>query len=271
MPSKKETLKTKDKSGKELVLDIRFPSGKQLQEAGIIYAATWKDAFDAGVTVKEELEDDLKKKGLWDDSKEKQKLDYIKKIGDLRYQLKKGKMTKKAGQELALKIKTVTNELRRLLEKRASFDTNTAEALAENVRFDYLVSVCTVYNNDGSRFYKSFEDYQERKFDEPAFEVAAKLATMLYSGFDDNYEKNLTENQFLMRFGYMDEKLRQINEDKKLISDDGKLIDEDGNYIDEQGRKVDINGNLIQEEFGEFFDDEPTTSSPAKVLPPKKT
>lgn len=255
LQGKKETVTVKDKDGNEVILDINFPSGKQLQDAHILYSSVWNKAANGGAMVKEQLEQFLKEKGIWGPEQEQQKLAYIKEIGDLHAALKKGGMSKKAGRDIALKIKDIQDELRQLLEKRNSFDSVSAESIAENARCDYLVSVCVVYNLTGQPYYKDYDDYQIRKAEEPGFEIASKVADMLYSNYNENFEKNLIENKFLQRFNFMDDKFRLIDEKGRLITRDGKLIDEEGYYINEEGKRVDINGNLILDDFGEFYDD----------------
>lgn len=223
---KTETVTTKDEDGNELILDVKYPSGKQVEDAKIIRTRHWNKFVDEGIKVKRQIDEILKEKGIWTDKQENQHKVLVNKITKLGKELSDTsvKKTRKRGREIAIAILKTRNELRDLLEERNALDANSAEALAENVWFDYLVSVCVVYNKDGKPFFEDYDDYIDRKSEKAAWDAASKLASMIYGGvdFSENYQDNLIEVQFLKKF---------------------KFVDEDGNFIDStNGEKVDIDG-----------------------------
>ena len=136
--------------------------------------------------------------------------------------------------------------------------------------------------------YSGLEAY-ENSDDKVALVGAQNLAKFMYE-FDDDFEKNLPENKFLLKYGFINDDLRPINKDGKLIDWEGRLIDEEGRYLDNDGNYVDIDGNPVTEEgepvveFSPFLDDdgkpvvddvgEPEPKSekiaPAKKAAPKK-
>ena len=75
---------------------------------------------------------------------------------------------------------------------------------------------------------------------------AAKFAETMY-GLDKDYDKNLPENEFLLDYGFVDEKLRYVNEDGDLVDFEGNKVDDLGRRVDEEGNTVDIEGNQIDE------------------------
>ena len=92
---------------------------------------------------------------------------------------------------------------------------------------------------------------------------------MIYE-LDPDYDKNLTENKFLVDYKFADEELRLINADGHLIdvdeSNTERLIDENGRFVaysedDEQyfvnrdGEEVNPDGSR-KVEFAPFLDDD---------------
>lgn len=252
--NKKETITVKNEAGEEVKLDIRMPSGKDIQESNTFYASTWKKAVENGVILHEELDTFLKKNGIWDDKREKEKLDLIKKMADLQYKLKTVK-SKSAGKKIAFEIKDIQAKLRELLERRNSFEANTAESMAQDSRFDFLLTKSVVNNLTGEPYFKDYDDYQSKKLDPNSWTIANAFAGIYYQGYDKDYEENLLENKFLRRFGYIDEFGNLLDEKGRKITVDGHLVNDQGEYVDENGSRVDINNNPLVEEQWDNLDD----------------
>jgi hypothetical protein len=125
-------------------------------------------------------------------------------------------------------------------------EENTAEAIAENARFDFLVSEC-VFNEDGTRVYKDIDDYNQRSADNVAFLGAANLAQLLYQ-YDSKFEEGLPENLWLKQFGLINDKMELVDESGQLVDEDGRKINSLGHYINENGQRVDRDGNLLNED-----------------------
>jgi hypothetical protein len=261
--AKKETVTTeKTVHGEKvtIVLDVIFPSGKVVQEAQRVYAAEWKEAAQDGAMLKDQLEDFLKENGIWSDAQDQKKMDLYKEILSMEGQLAKGKMTVTKGRELSIQIIRKRNELRELLERRAAYDTNTAEALAENARFNFLVSCCVLKNTDGQRYFKDLDDYMERMGEPECFAAAAKFASMYYGNFDEDPDEKRPELKFLKRFNLINDKGQLLSGDKerKPVDFDGRPIDEENRYINSKGERVTVDGELIEEgsvEEAEFIND----------------
>ena len=91
-------------------------------------------------------------------------------------------------------------------------DANTAEGLADNARFDYLVSV-SVFDNDGNSYFEDIDDYKRKSSDTVAIKAAGEMANILYD-LDPQFENNLPENKFLKQYKFVDEELRLVNQSK---------------------------------------------------------
>jgi hypothetical protein len=251
---KAETFVIKKEDDTELYLVARIPSSVDQREASKVYNRTFTDAIKAQCIVRAKMEDVLKEQGLWDDKKQKELNDLQNQIFNREKALAKGGIKLKDAKDIALEMKKIRDQVRELISVKTSLDVNTAEGQADNARFNYLVSTCVVYkDNEEKRYFDNLDDYLARIDDPAALRGAQVLANMIY-GLDDTYEKNLPENKFLIKYKFVDDNLRFINNDGKLVDRDGRLVDENGRYINEKGEFVDKDGNRIDEQ-GEYLVD----------------
>jgi hypothetical protein len=252
---------------KDVALMVRRPTIKESDEAQTEYIKTHRKAVDSGALLRPIMNTYLQKQGLWSEEKEIELRKLNSEIGALEKKLHDGGLYKRDvirfedGKPvgLAVDLKKLRMERNKLQSIQLEGNDNTAEGQAENRKFNYLVSQCTVYNN-GDRVWKNFEDYLDRLNEPLAIEAYRKFTVLLYN-LDPDFEAKLPENKVLKLLGYMDDECRLMR-DGKFIDDDGKLVDDKGRWINEQGQLVDINGNLVDEDgnyVGEtkpFLDDD---------------
>ena len=247
-------------SDKETVFLVRSPTLQDQKEATKVYNLAFSEALKAKAVVRAKLDDLLTEQGLWDDSKQNKFNKLQSEILDGEKKLAKGGIQLAEAKNIALNMKKLREELRELISVKTNLDTHTAEGQADNARFNYLVSACTVYNETKEPYFKNYEDYTNRSSDLVAILSAQQLAGMLY-GLDNDYESKLPENKFLKTYKFVDDKLRFINKEGKLVDSEGRLIDDNGRFINEKGEFVDKNGNLVNKdgdyvvEFSPFLDD----------------
>ena len=247
--------------GKNRELLIRSPSLQDQKEATKVYNQSFSEALKAKAVVRAKLDDLLIEQGLWDGIKQAKFTELQADILEGERKLAKGGISLTEARNIALKMRKTREDLRELISVKTNLDTHTAEGQADNARFNYLVSVCTVYNDTKEQYFKNYEDYNNKSSDPVAILGAQNLANMLY-GLEDNYEEKLPENKFLKQYKFIDTKLRLINKEGKLVDEQGRLIDENGRFINEQGQFVDKDGNLVDKEgdyiieFTPFLDDE---------------
>lgn len=248
--------------GKEEDFTIKSPSLADQREAQKVYNQAFSDAVKSGCIVRARLDDLLKEQGLWDDSKQLKFNTLQQQLLDHERSLAKGGISLKVAKDIAIKMKELREELRELISVRTNLDNHTAEGQADNARFNYLISASLVYsNNKDKKYFQDYADYLRRASEPVAIRAAQVLANMLY-GLDNDYEKKLPENKFLVKYKFVDDKLRLVNKDGHLVDSEGRLIDESGRFINEKGQFVDKNGNLVDEngdyltEFKPFTDDD---------------
>ena len=232
---------------------IKSPSLGDQREAQKVYNQAFSDAVKSGCIVRARLDDLLKEQGLWDDTKQAKFNTLQQQLVDYEKSLAKGGISLKAAKGIAIKMKDLREEIRDLISVRTNLDNHTAEGQADNARFNYLISSSLVYSDSKEKFFKSYEEYLSRAAEPVAIKAAQVLANMLY-GLDNDYEKKLPENKFLIKYKFVDEKLRLINEKGKLVDEEGRLIDTSGRFINDDGKYVDKDGNLVDEN-GDFVTD----------------
>ena len=247
---------------KEENFTIKSPSIADQREAQKVYNQAFSDAVKSGCIVRARLDDLLKEQGLWDDTKQLKFNTLQQQINDNEKSLAKGGITLQSAKNIALKMRELREELRDLISVRTNLDNHTAEGQADNAKFNFLISACLVYsNNKDKKYFKNYEEYLSRASESISVKAAQVLANMLY-GLDNDYEKKLPENKFLLKYKFVDEKLKLVNKEGKYIDEDGRLIDQFGRYINEEGQYIDRDGNLIDEngdyieKFEPFLDDE---------------
>lgn len=219
--------------GSKVEIYIRKPTNGELTKAEKVRVKQWsKFKSDPDIMSKIQLNRYLEDRGIWDKQKEKERLTLEKSIAELQDKLtrpgkKKVKLSEARNTAIELRKKRI--EYRDLISEKIELESNTTESLADNARFDFLVTCCTFYKDSDEKVYNSVGDYENDSTD-TAFTAAAALGQLLYN-LTDSFEATLPENEFL---------IKQKLADKNNLA----LTDFDGNYVDE-----DFNVILKKEEL----------------------
>lgn len=267
-------VKFADKDKAPVKIYVEKPNNEVVKGADRYRAKAWNECILDGIVTKKELSTLMKKRGIWSDKKEDEQEAISKEINQLEQKLYlecgKRNSKKAEGKEIAIQIRRKRNELRQLISEKMGLEENTAEALADNSRFDYIVAHCTFHAN-GEKVYKDIDDYNSKSADEVAFTAASALAEMMYS-IDSDFEKNLPENKWLKNRELVNDDLALVDDKGRRVDLEGRLINDEGYYIDEDGNRIDKEGNPLSEDgFYEEVDDEETGTEPKKRTTRKKT
>ncbi len=239
------TVKVNDK---DVEFAVVSPNTQQMHKAQLHYNKLFAESLQNGAILRAKLYDYMRKQNLWDDDKQKEYDECMQAIDDGEKKLSKGQMKKSEGREVALSLRHARNRLQGLVSNTIDLHSSTAEGVAENGKFNFLVSLCTVNNADGTSYFKDLQDYEDKwQQADPVTLAAANHFANIYYGLTSDNERKLPENQFLTKYGYVDDKLRLINKEGKLVDFNGKLIDEFGRYVNEEGQIIDDEGNPIDE------------------------
>lgn len=232
-------------------------TAKVVSESQRVYNRAFRDAVSAGALLKKSLEAYMRDQGLWDEKREEEYKTLVKKMADLEYRLKKGKIKVSEGRDLALELKKARNQLQALVAERNYQDSVTAEGHADTERFNYLVSA-SIYDFETRKpVYQSIDEYKSKTSEDLTVKLATKFASHYY-GVEDNYEDSLTENKFLKRFNMIDNEGFLLNKEGHRVDSEGHLLDAEGYRIDSEGNRIDINNNPVIETDvadAEFEDD----------------
>ena len=236
--------------GKEQDYLVRSPTVEDQREAQKVYNQAFTDALKNKAIVRAKMDEFLEEQGLWNDEK-KQNYEMLQKdLLTKEQKLSRGGIKLSDAKQLAFEMSEIRSKMRELIGSRTSLDNHSAEGQADNARFNYLASVC-IRNRDNSAYFANLEDYLAKSGDDVAIVGAQTLAAMMY-GLDNNFEKNLPENKFLIKYKFVDNELRFINKDGKLVDKDGRLVDENGFFVNEKGERVDKYGSLLDKN-GEYL------------------
>ena len=269
------TVKGKDSDGNEVTVLVKKPSVQEYRDSQIEYNKTFRSALESGALLKKKLNDYMREQGIWDDEKEKQYNQFIDDIAANEKILEEGGIALKKARVVALKLRDLRTDFRSLIAERSALDSNTAEGQADNARFNSLVSLCILNTGTEDKRFNNQAEYDKVATEEWASKAASELASMIYE-LDPDYDKNLTENQFLVDYDFADDELRLINDDGHLIDidDDGseRLVDENGRFVayNEDGEQYFVNreGEEVNADgkrkvaFSNFLDDK---GSPVEV------
>ncbi len=245
---------------------VNLPGIKESQDAQAVYNEAFFRSITSKAMLRVKLEDFMKEQGVWDEEKQLELVRVTREILIREKRLAAGGFRKSEAREVAIEMRVLRVDLRKLNNVRSELDGHTAEGQAENERFNYLVSVCTVYNDTDEPYFKSLKDYISRSDAEAAIIAAQKLAFMIH-GLDEDFASKFPENRFLKEFGYVNDDLRLINDDGHLVNVSGDLVDDEGGLVaydkdgvvysvDGDGVKLDDTGNYDETERKVFLDDD---------------
>ena len=97
--------------------------------------------------LRDKIEKVLIEQKLWDEDKQKQYDENVKIILDGELEIKKGGIKKSEARKLALDMRVARFNIQQLSAERNKLDLMSAEAAADNARFNYWVSASPEYRD----------------------------------------------------------------------------------------------------------------------------
>jgi|14BtaG_2_1085337.scaffolds.fasta_scaffold00515_4 hypothetical protein len=268
-----------DINGETVELAVIRPTSPISNAAHMHYQRAWSNALKNGCLLQKKLNDYIIEQGLWDEDRQQQYDALIVRLRDGEEALAHGKIKLTEGWDIAVKdMKIARIQLQILLAERNALEQNSAEGVAEQERFNFLVSRCVVDNKTGANIFVDVDDYINRSEEPWAFQAAA-IFSQLNNGLDADFLGSLPENKFLKTWGFVNDNFQLIDKDGNLIDEEGKLINEvgqwvnaEGQLVDEEGKALDEEGNLEIAEDAVFYDDDgnPIVPPNQKKAAPKK-
>lgn len=189
---------------------VVYPSVKQREAADIHKSVMFGKIARAGGIFRANLYKILREQGAWSDEKEKERKELIESIERNLGLVEAGELSKLELREAAIKVRAGRLLHAMLMAEYNTLDENTVEGIAEQARFQYMVSCCTVYNADGKKVFASFEEFKDKEDGEIA-DKAAREFSKIYYNIDENSEKGFPENKYLIENGFMDENMELLD------------------------------------------------------------
>lgn len=261
---KSKTVKVDLADGKSVNIKCIPVNSEIRMESQRYYSKAFAFALENDFPLKAEYERVLRKKGLFNLDEEEKQVEKIRKdIKDLEVRLWSArrpdgtKMTKEEGKQLALEIKDKRDSMNDVVGSISDIFANTAEHYASNEQLQYLLFASTINTDTGERYWANFDLYKSdtENGDNPVLKEAMSLFVEVSAGKEDDYRKKLPENSWLIKMGFMNEKIQFIDTKGRLVDRNGKLINSDGRYITESGEFVDEFGNKVDKEGNAIYED----------------
>lgn len=251
---------------KEIKLAVIRPNHKVIQQGQYVYSRCFKEALEAGAIVKARLESVARQQKLWDDEKQAHLEAIDKRLDDYERKLLGGKIKLKEAKNIALEMRTERIKRIRLLSERSSLDGNTAEAIADNQRFNYFASICIVDDDTNKPYFADLDDFLA-KIDGDVASKGSELLFGMINGVEKDFLKAFPENKFLLKYKFCNDELHLVDEKGNLVDDKGRLLNKNGQFVDKDGKLVDGKGNLVDEKGNFVVDFEPFTDDEGKPIP----
>ena len=270
---KREQEVTMADSDEKVTIYVVKPNNEIIAKADMLRAKRWNECIQDGIITKKELGVLMEKRGIWDKEKSTQEDGITEQIQELERNLFRGKKGKKPkvseGKDIAIQMKDLRGRLRELIGERLALEENTAEALSDNVRFDYFVATCTFYKDTDQKVYSNLEDYNQRSSDAVAFAAASMLGDILYN-LDASFEENLPENKWLSSFDLINQDFGLVNAEGELVDRGGNKINDLGHYIDDDDNRVDVDGIPLNDDGSYVMVDYENDLGAGKPKPKRK-
>jgi hypothetical protein len=260
---------------------VNEPTFDQYNEADKIEKRTFNQELLENGLLRQQVDVELKKRGLWSDEQEQEFRTLSTELNDSEFRLESGGIKLTNAKELALDMRVNRGRMVDMLTSRANLDSATCEGIAADKRFKYLLIQCLVYKDSGE---SCFQDIFQ--LDRPEnFAVVNKGSEELFSVLNGshNTDESLPENKFLKKYGFVNDELSLIDKDGRLIDRNDKHINEYGKFIkwtsektsilvDIDGREIDKDGNFVVD-FVLFLDEEgsPIEEEKEKEKPKRRT
>lgn len=201
----KKQINVSFKKDKEKVrVYVTPPSYKVDQELKTAYAVAYRKAISLGVATRSSMLELLRKEQIWGDEEEERLLTKTVEAATVEAELRNaiGSSDRKSQKEVALKLVGLRNELYGLVQIKSLPLAHTAESIAEDVRLDKFVSLCT-FHEDGRQYFKTHDDFLNRRSETDVIAIFNAVIDEL-SKHNAELLIKLPENQWFINNGLMD-------------------------------------------------------------------
>jgi hypothetical protein len=193
-----------------------------------IYMSEYNKALKNDSVPRDRLDEKLKELGLLS-QEDYDRMDKLRnEIDELIKPLKTGGIKLKEMKERAEKAQLLRLQLYSLISYRTKYDDLTAESVAEDARFNFLVYSCLL-DDSGKKVFNSYQDWESCTDNELLEKAASNMIDILYPE-RGNVFLSLPENEFLVKYGFYNKDLTPVNAVKEeafkpFLDDEDKPIE----------------------------------------------
>lgn len=261
----KKVFTVKDVDGNEVELCVIKPTAKTRVHSQLVFNKALREAIDNGSILQRNLEDYAEKLGLWN----KEKSDKVESIASRLREMEKKILaeanafaSKEEARDCAFEMRKLRWEMIDINRSKNDLYPYTCEAYAEDARMKYFVSQCTLDNTTGKPYWRSYEDYCEASETDAGHEAMIAYMELTYGDMGE-IGADWPESKFLVKYKYVDSKLRPIDKNGNLVDiESGRRINENGQYVlddgvtfcDRDGNPLDASGQYVVD-TKEFVDE----------------
>lgn len=248
---------TDKETGEATEFRVTRPNRRVEQSALIEYNKELRQLLEkrSGFLLRAEVSDLLKERELWSKDKELRYKELQREVSNGVAKLTRGGIKKDEAYDVAVSVVKKRGEASQLDGERNMLDGQTAEAKAEETKFNYYIYACTTYNESGRLVFAdlSFEEFLNSEDTLIGFAGVKLMELFMGMSLDKNKQP---EWKFLERHGYTDEKGRLKDKTKSyLVNLDGRRINDKGQFLNENDEVVDEFGNVqVDMDKVEFLD-----------------
>lgn len=204
----------------KLTVTVRKPSVQAREKAKLVDAKAFREAVEAGAFRRNQLKLTESPEQIQEMMKlQEQIAANARKVPDAQGKVKDKGVSKEEAKKAAFQMHLDRMMLQQLSAERIDAESRTAESIARNASFDYLVSACC-FKPDGSLLFQSVDDYKERNNrDEAIASECAMNFALLDQGMSPDWRKDLPEVKYL-------EQIKFFKDDEPVAEELFELADD---------------------------------------------
>lgn len=203
---------------------VSTPSARDEAAAKLQQSRVFNQALENGACLRTQLNKFLKARKIWDEEDDKEVEELSNKIQANIKSLDEGGFDIMEARKKAIETNLLRMQMLSKINVLNEHKSMTAEGQADDAYFDSLVASCC-FNEDGTKVFKSYEDYLSNSKQDFAVKLAQKLSEVIYGNLD--YVKELPENKFLSEYGFVNKDMQYINEEGELVNSDYEKVQEE--------------------------------------------
>ena len=180
-------------NGQTVNLFTRTATNEELQDSEFEYSKVFNKAIIGGIVPQSTLISRLAENGIWNEDKDRAIGEQRNVVIELEQKLE-AVTDEQAKEEIIAALKIERDKLYKMRQERTELMAHSAEAKAEEVQRNYLVSRVTSYASTGKPVWKNFDLYRKEPDGNLIFRTTYEYLTFI-NGLPSDFMNNLPENK----------------------------------------------------------------------------